>query len=96
MTDTAYGCLRMTEPRSPAFDRVEHRRNGNSADSLRNRGKHEQAARLLRRNLAMSSEHFNEHDLTVLSDRDSLSDCLRELGDYAGAIKLDEVTLPIR
>ncbi|KAI4244602.1 MAG: hypothetical protein L6R42_010413, partial [Xanthoria sp. 1 TBL-2021] len=44
----------------------------------------------------MSSEHFNEHDLTVLSDRDSLSNCLRELGDYAGAIKLDEVTLPIR
>ncbi|KAI4253593.1 MAG: hypothetical protein L6R42_007528, partial [Xanthoria sp. 1 TBL-2021] len=44
----------------------------------------------------MSSEHFNEHDLTVLSDRDSLSNCLRELGDHAGAIKLDEVTLPIR
>lgn len=96
MTDTAYGFLRMTEPRSPAFDRVEHRRNGNSADSLRNRGKHEQAAGLLRRNLAMSSGHFNEHDLTVLSDRDSLSDCLHELGDYAGAIKLDEVTLPVR
>ncbi|KAL8902272.1 MAG: hypothetical protein Q9207_004808 [Kuettlingeria erythrocarpa] len=44
----------------------------------------------------MSSKCFSEHDLTVLSDRDSLSDCLRELGDYEGAVKLDEETLPIR
>ncbi|KAL8732289.1 MAG: hypothetical protein Q9166_002861 [cf. Caloplaca sp. 2 TL-2023] len=86
----------MTEPRSPAFDRVQHRRNGNSADLLRNQGKHEQAASLLRRNLAMSAKHFSEHHSTVLGDRDSLSDCLRELGDYEGAINLDKVTLPIR
>lgn len=86
----------MTEKRSPAFDRGQHRRNGNSAELLLDQGKHEQASSLLRQNLAMSSKYFSEHDLTVLSDRDTLSDCLRELGDYKGAIKLDEVTLPIR
>ncbi|KAL9005235.1 MAG: hypothetical protein Q9188_001995 [Gyalolechia gomerana] len=86
----------MTQPSYPAFNRGKHWRNGNNADSLRNEGRHEQAAILLRENLAMSSKYFSEHDLTVLSDRDSLSDCLHELGDYEGAIKLDEVTLPIR
>ncbi|KAI4279945.1 MAG: hypothetical protein L6R35_005993, partial [Caloplaca aegaea] len=44
----------------------------------------------------MGSKNFSEHDLTVLSDRDSLSDCLRELGDYEGAIKIDEVTILAR
>lgn len=63
---------------------------------LRNKGSYRQAAILLRENLAISSEYYGEHDLTVLSDRDSLSDYLHELSDYKGAIKLEEVTLPIR
>ncbi|KAL8703225.1 MAG: hypothetical protein Q9201_003583 [Fulgogasparrea decipioides] len=86
----------MGEPRSYPFDCHQHRQNGDWAISLRNQDKHAQAANLLRINLAMSSRYFKADDLTVLNDRDSLSDCLRELGDYEGAIKLDEVTLPIR
>ncbi|KAL9598522.1 MAG: hypothetical protein Q9219_004424 [cf. Caloplaca sp. 3 TL-2023] len=79
-----------------AFDRGHHQRNRRTASSLRDQGKHAQAASLLRQNLAMSSNCFDQQDLTILSDRDTLSDCLSELGDYEEAIKLDEVTLPIR
>ena len=78
------------------LDRGQHRRNRKFADSLRSQDQHAQACGLLRQNLAMSSKALSEHDLTVLSDQDSLSDCLRELGDYEGAISLDKVTLPIR
>ena len=78
------------------FDRGQHRRNSKSAESLRSQKKNAQACGLLRQNLAMSSKTLSEHDLTILSDQDSLSDCLRELGDYEGAISLDKVTLPIR
>lgn len=63
---------------------------------MRDQGRHEEAAVLLRQNLSMSSRYFSGIDLKVLMDRDSLSDCLREIGDYKEAIKLDEVTLPIR
>ena len=95
ITWRAYGpdALRMT---AYVFDRGQHRRNRYSASSLRSQGQHAKAYGLLRQNLAMSSKTLGEHDLTVLSDQDSLSDCLRELGDYEGAIILDEVTLPIR
>lgn len=89
----------MTEPRSSTFDDGKHRGNLLYADWLQNQGNHAQraqAADLLRQNLSMSSKHFSDIDPTVLSDRDSLSDCLQELGDYKGAVKLDEVTLPIR
>ncbi|KAI4267051.1 MAG: hypothetical protein LQ337_008548, partial [Flavoplaca oasis] len=86
----------MTEPKAPAFDRLQHRRNEDSANILRNQGKHQQAASLLRQNLAMSEKYFSERDLTVLNDRDTLSDCLRELGYYVGAIDLDRATLSIR
>ncbi|KAL8924395.1 MAG: hypothetical protein Q9172_002697 [Xanthocarpia lactea] len=86
----------MTEPKAPVFDRLQHRRNEDSANVLRNQGKHRQAAILLRQKLAMSEQYFSERDLTVLSDRDSLSDCWRELGYYVRAIKLDRATLSIR
>ncbi|KAL8718398.1 MAG: hypothetical protein Q9225_004456 [Loekoesia sp. 1 TL-2023] len=86
----------MAEPSWLSFDRRKHRTNGMSASSLRDQGKHAQAAVLLQQNLAMSSKFLSGTDMTVLSDRDSLSDCLRELGDYEGAIKLDEGTLAVR
>ncbi|KAL8733509.1 MAG: hypothetical protein Q9181_003571 [Wetmoreana brouardii] len=86
----------MAEPGSFPFDHRQHRLNGDTAKSLRKQDKHAHAADLLRENLAMSSKHFNANNLTVLNDRDSLSDCLHKLGGYGEAIKLDEVTLWIR
>ncbi|KAL8986029.1 MAG: hypothetical protein Q9177_004277 [Variospora cf. flavescens] len=79
----------MTDIKSPAFNRGQHRRNATSADLLRCLGKYVQAAGILRQNLEMSSTYF-------ISDRNSLSDRLRELGDYEGAIKIDEVTILAR
>lgn len=86
----------MTESRNSTFDRQQHGRNLWAADKLQNQGKHAKAAELLRQNLWTTSKHLSGSDPMVLSDRDSLSDCLRGLGDFKGAVELDEVTLPLR
>ena len=63
---------------------------------LQSQGEHAKALDLLSQNLATSSKHLSENDSTVLSDRDRLSQCLRVLGDYEGAVELDEATLSLR
>lgn len=67
-----------------------------SADLLLNQGQYREAAFILRVNLTLSEDLFSESGFLVLSDRDSLSDCLHMLGDYTEAISLDWKTLNIR
>lgn len=86
----------MSASPNTGFDRREYQRRFKDAGSLQDQGKYLDAAALLRKNLASSTQHLGVRHLDTLNDRDCLSDCLHDLGKYAEAVALDRETLEIR
>lgn len=76
-----------------AFDRKAYHTRRQNAESLRHQGLYSKAADLFRQNLAISSKYFRHDHANVLNDRDGLSGCLHDLGQYQAAAAIDEETL---
>ena len=86
----------MSSKSKEAFDHKAYHTRRRNAESLRDQGLYSKAADLFGRNLAVSSEYFNNDHANVLNDRDDLSECLYELGQCQAAITIYEETLRLR